>query len=91
MFSKTRTIFFKEVKIVFSNKSKAANAEWKIITFKQKKAYCEFHNEIQNISHKDRNKQYTLQSFLLKKNIRSDIIKTILEYLSIAVPELFKE
>jgi len=29
--------------------------------------------------------------FLLKKNVRSNIIKTILEYLSIVVPELFKE
>ena len=29
--------------------------------------------------------------FLLKKNVRSNIIKTILEYLPIVVPELFKE
>jgi len=29
--------------------------------------------------------------FLLKKNIRSNIIKTILEYLPIVVPELLKE
>jgi len=29
--------------------------------------------------------------FLLKKNIRTDIIKTILEYLPIAVPETLKE
>ena len=29
--------------------------------------------------------------FLLKKNIKSDIIKTILEYLSIAAPEILKE
>ena len=29
--------------------------------------------------------------FLLKKNIKSDIIKTILEYLPIAVPESLKE
>ena len=29
--------------------------------------------------------------FLLKKNVRSDIIKTILEYLPIAVPESLKE
>jgi len=32
---------------------------------------------------------YTI--FLLKKNVRSDIIKTILEYLSIVVPEILKE
>ena len=32
---------------------------------------------------------YTI--FLLKKNIRSDIIKTILEYLPIVVPEILKE
>ena len=32
---------------------------------------------------------YTI--FLLKKNVRSDIIKTILEYLSIIVPEILKE
>ena len=29
--------------------------------------------------------------FLLKKNIQSDIIRTILGYLSIAVPETLKE
>ena len=29
--------------------------------------------------------------FLLKKNIRGDIIKTILEYLSIIAPESLKE
>jgi len=29
--------------------------------------------------------------FLLKKNVRNDIIKTILEYLSIAAPETLKE
>ena len=29
--------------------------------------------------------------FLLKKNVRSDIIKTILGYLSIVVPELLKK
>jgi len=29
--------------------------------------------------------------FLLKKNVRSDIIKTILEYLPIAVPKSLKE
>ena len=29
--------------------------------------------------------------FLLKKNVKSDIIKTILEYLPIAVPEILKE
>ena len=29
--------------------------------------------------------------FLLKKNIQQDIIKTILEYLPIAMPELLKE
>ena len=29
--------------------------------------------------------------FLLKKNIRQDIIKTILKYLPIVVPELLKE
>ena len=29
--------------------------------------------------------------FLLKKNAQHDIIKTILEYLPIAIPETFKE
>ena len=29
--------------------------------------------------------------FLLKKNIRTDIIKTILEYLLMAVPDILKE
>jgi len=35
------------------------------------------------------NNIYTI--FLLKKNVRSDIIKTILGYLPIAVPESLKE
>jgi len=29
--------FVKEIKIIFSNKTKAADAEWKIKTFKQEK------------------------------------------------------
>jgi len=29
--------------------------------------------------------------FLLKKNVKSDTIKTILEYLPIAAPEILKE
>ena len=37
----------------------------------------------------DTNKLYTI--FLLKKNIRQDIIKTILEYPLIAAPETLKE
>ena len=35
------------------------------------------------------NKLYAI--FLLKKNVRQDIIKTILEYLLIAAPEILKE
>ena len=37
----------------------------------------------------DTDELYTI--FLLKKNIQQDIIKTILEYLPIAVPETLKK
>jgi len=37
----------------------------------------------------DTDELYTI--FLLKKNVRQDIIKTILGYLPIAVPESLKE
>ena len=37
----------------------------------------------------DTNELYAI--FLLKKNVRQDIIKTILEYLPIAVPESLKK
>jgi len=37
----------------------------------------------------DTNKLHAI--FLLKKNVRQDIIKMILEYLPIAMPELLKE
>ena len=66
--------FVKEVKIVFSNKNKTVNAKWKIKKFKQRKKHIV--NFIIEFKILDIN-----VIFLLKKNVRSDIIKSILEYL----------
>ena len=56
----------------------------------RKGTYSRLHDRIWNIGYKDWNQQYT-HYFLIKKNVRSNIIKTILEYLLIVVPELLKE
>jgi len=76
---------------MFSDKTKAADAEWKIKTFKQgKKNTAEFMIEFDILAIKaDTDELHTI--FLLKKNARQDIIKTILEYLPIAMPESLKE
>jgi len=83
--------FVKEIKITFSNKSKAADAEWKIETFKQgKQNTADFIIEFKALAMKaDTNELYTI--FLLKKNARQDIIKTILGYSLIAMLETLKE
>jgi len=68
-----------------------ANAKWKIETFKQrKKNIADFMIEFKVLAIKaDTDKLYAI--FLLKKNIRQDIIKTILGYPPIAVPKTLKE
>jgi len=76
---------------MFSDKTKAANAEWKIETFKQgKKNMVDFMIEFKVLAMKtDTDELYAI--FLLKKNVRHNIIKTILGYPPIAMPETLKE
>ena len=83
--------FVKELKITFSDKTKAADAEWKIETFKQgKKNTADFIIEFEALAMKaDTDELHAI--FLLKKNAWHDIIKTILDYPPIAMPETFKE
>jgi len=83
--------FVKEIKTTFSDKTKAANAEWKIETFKQgKKNTADFIIEFEVLAMKaDTDELHTI--FLLKKNVRHDIIKTILGYPPIAIPNTLKE
>jgi len=76
---------------LFSNKSKIVDAKWRIETFRQRKKHIanfiiEFEalvmkTEIDNI--------YTI--FLLKKNVRDNIVKITLGYLLIVALELLKE
>ena len=83
--------FVKEIKTTFSDKSKAADAEWKIKTFKQKKRNtADFIIEFKALAMKaDTDELHAI--FLLKKNVQHDIIKTILGYPPIAMPEMLKE
>ena len=83
--------FVKEIKTTFSDKSKAADAEWKIKTFKQgKRNTADFMIEFEALVMKaDTDELYII--FLLKKNVRHDIIKTILGYPPIAMPKILKE
>jgi len=83
--------FIKEIKTTFSDKSKAADAKWKIKTFKQgKKNMADFMIEFEALAMKaDMDELHAI--FLLKKNARQDIIKTILGYPPIAMPEILKE
>ena len=76
---------------MFSDKSKAADAEWKIETFKQgKKHIVDFIIEFKVLAMKaDTDDLYAI--FLLKKNVQYDIIKTILGYPPIAMPDTLKE
>ena len=80
--------FVKEIKTMFSDKMKAADAKWKIKTFKQGKwNTADFMIEFKALAMKaDTDKLYAI--FLLKKNIW---IKTILEYPPIVVPETLRE
>ena len=81
----------KELKTMFSDKSKAADAEWKIKTFKQgKKDTVDFMIEFEALAMKtDTDELHAI--FLLKKNVRHDIIKMILGYPPIAMPKTLKE
>ena len=83
--------FVKEIKTTFSDKSKAADTEWKIETFKQgKRNTADFMIEFKALAIKtDTDELHAI--FLLKKNVRYDIIKTILGYPPIAMPETLKE
>ena len=83
--------FMKEIKIMFSDKTKAVDAKWRIESFKQgKQNTVDFIIEFKALAIKaDTEKLHAI--FLLKKNIQQDIIKTILGYPPIAVPETLKE
>ena len=83
--------FIKEIKTMFSNKMKAADAEWKIESFKQgKQNTADFMIEFEALAMKvNTNELHVI--FLLKKNVQLDIIKTILGYSPITVPETLKE
>ena len=83
--------FVCKIKNTFSDKTKAVDAEWKIKMFKQgKKNTTDFMIEFNILATKaDTDELYTI--FLLKKNIQQNIIKTILGYLPIAMPESLKK
>ena len=83
--------FVWEIKTTFSDKTKAADAKWKIETFKQeKKNTVDFMIEFDILAMKaDTDELHAI--FLLKKNVQQDIIKTILGYLPIAMPESLKK
>ena len=83
--------FVKEIKTMFSDKTKTADAEWKIESFKQEKwNTVDFIIKFEALAIKtDIDELHTI--FLLKKNIQFDIIKMILEYLPIMVLETLKK
>jgi len=83
--------FVKEIKTIFSNKTKVADAKWKIEIFKQEKkntmdSMIEFEALAMKVNTDD---LHTI--LLLKKNVQHNIIKTILNYLPIVTPETLKE
>ena len=81
----------KELKTTFSDKMKVADAKRKIETFKQgKKNTTDFIIKFEALAMKaDTDELHAI--FLLKKNVRHNIIKTILGYPLIAMPETLKE
>jgi len=83
--------FVKEIKTMFSDKTKTADAKWKIETFKQgKKNTADSIIEFEALAIKaDTDELHAI--FVLKKNVRHDIIKMILGYPPIAMPEILKE
>ena len=76
---------------MFSDKTKTADAKWKIRTFKQgKQNTANFIIEFKALAMKvDIDELYAI--FLLKKSVQQDIIKTILEYPSIVALKLLKK
>jgi len=83
--------FIKEIKTTFSDKSKAADTKWKIETFKQgKQNTADFIIEFEVLAMKtDTDELHAI--FLLKKNARQDIIKMVLGYPLMVMPETLKE
>ena len=83
--------FVRELKTIFSDKSKITEAEQKIEAFKQcKKHIANFIIEFKALAIKTQTDDlHTI--FLLKKNVQTDIIKTILGYPLMAAPEILKE
>ena len=81
----------KELKMIFSDKTKAADTEWRIEIFKQgKKNTADFIIKFKVLAMKaDTDELHAI--FLLEKNARHNIIKTILGYPPIAMPETLKE
>ena len=76
---------------MFSNKSKAADAKLKIKIFiHSKKHIADFIIEFKVLAMKaETDDLHTI--FLLKKNVRTDIIKMILEYPPMAALETLRE
>jgi len=76
---------------MFSDKSKAADAKWKIKTFKQsKKHIANFIIKFEALTMKAKTDNlHTI--FLLKKNVQTDIIKMTLGYLPMIAPKTLKE
>ena len=83
--------FVQEIKTMFSDKTKAVDAEWKIKTFKQgKKNMADFMIKFNALAIKaDTDELHAI--FLLKKNVQYNIIKMILGYPPIAILETLKE
>ena len=83
--------FVKEIKTMFSDKSKAADAEWKTEIFKQgKQNTADFIIEFEVLAMKaDTDELHAI--FLLMKNAQQDIVKMILRYPLMAMPETLKE
>ncbi len=83
--------FVRELKIILSNKSNAADTKWKIEKSRQCKKYIvNFIIKFEVLAMKaEIDNLYAI--FLLKKNVQADIIKMILGYPLIAVLETLKE
>jgi len=76
---------------MFSDKSKATDAEWKIEMFRQYKKYIvNFIIEFETLVMKaDTGKLHTI--FLLKKNVQANIIKMIVGYPPMIIPDILKK
>ena len=83
--------FVREIKTMFSDKSKAADTKWKIEMFKQEKKHiADFIIKFEASAIKaETDNMYAI--FLLMKNIWTDIIKKILGYLPMVALETLRE